>query len=91
MSKKSKLIVSRDAKALVKFMKPAPRTKTKYYMEWWALGDLPTAISVGCFSSAYIKSFVKMFAKLKNINGTKKYNVLFLQRTHDRKVLWDRR
>lgn len=74
-----------DDKALVRFMKPVPIKKTEYYMEWWRLGEPSESWEAGYFHSAYLKAFVKMFMNLR------KFNVLFLQRVHDRTVLWDRR
>jgi hypothetical protein len=63
----------------------APRPKKKYYMEFWRLGDPATAIQVGEFETANIKHVVR------KVIGGGRYNVVFLMRLHDQKILWDRR
>jgi hypothetical protein len=77
-----------NSTAMVRFLKPNPIRKDgkrEYYMEWWRLGDPETAIDLGTFHCANIKTFVKMFM------GLKKFTVIFLRREHDQRILWDRR
>lgn len=76
---------SEDSKALVRFLAPTPIIKNEYYMEWWRIGDQATDINTGMFRSSYIKNFVKMFM------GFRRYTIVYLERCHDRKVLWNRR
>jgi hypothetical protein len=54
-------------------------------MEFWRLGDPATAIQVGEFETANIKHVVR------KVIGGGRYNVVFLMRLHDQKILWDRR
>jgi len=76
-----------EAKALVPITtnRVRPLEKREYYMEWWKLGSQENDIRVGYFHSGKVKAFVKMFMNFKS------YNIIYLERVHDKKVLWNRR
>ena len=80
-----------NTKALVVAPPPLPpaiikrRIKREYYMEWWKYGNDEKDIDIGHFHSSNLKHFLKLFISFK------KYNLIYLMRCQDEKVLWNRR
>ena len=61
------------------------RPKYESYIEWWKLGTNDQDIEAGQFRTSNLKHFIKMFG------GHKHLSLIFLQRCHDGKILFDRR
>jgi len=78
-------------KALVVAPPPLPpavrkrKIKREYYMEWWKHGNDEKDIDIGHFHSSNLKRFLRLFISFK------KYNLIYLMRCQDKKVLWNRR
>jgi hypothetical protein len=58
--------------------------KIDYYIEMWKMGTAVDKVIATIFSTANIKHAVKLIYRAN-------HTVLFLQRSHDAKVLWNQR
>jgi len=59
--------------------------KYEYYIEWWKLGTDARDIEAGQFRTSNLKHFINLF------KGYKHLSLVFLQRCHDSKILYNKR
>lgn len=59
--------------------------KLEYYIEVWKIGTDASKIFASMFNTANLKHVLKLILRTNN------YAVVYLRRSHDQKIIWDKR